>query len=179
MEFQDLDLSKKLPFIRSSNMKIIILISAVVLLIGIGVFSNLYGKMINEKTEDKNNNAVPTIVTSNIKSNPTPVTAVDLVSEAPVIQLSNFFVLILQNKRSDAEKFISEYSSPANFQSFIEGVSNNRDVIKFYFVGIEYSQQQNFAYVTVKILVSGNVSHYRFAMIKTNSEWKIFSEEVI
>jgi len=49
MQFQDFDLSRKLPFIRSSNIKIAALISFVLLLVGINVFVILYGKAQRDK----------------------------------------------------------------------------------------------------------------------------------
>ncbi len=179
MEFQDFDLSNKLPYVRSNNIKIVILVSVVILLIGITVFSNLYGKLVNEKDTVKNNTAISTGVTPGTGSVPASEVVVNLKNEAPVIELSNFFNLILQNKRSDAEKIISEYAPGDLFQSFIDEMSGQKEAVKFNFMGVKYSQQQNFAYITVEITGSGTKFYQRFTMIKINSVWKIFSREAI
>ena len=52
MELRDLNPANKLPFIKSSNKKIIILLSVVAVLFGVGLYANLYGAS-KRKTTDR------------------------------------------------------------------------------------------------------------------------------
>lgn len=178
MEVQDLDLSKKLPFIRSNNTKIIVLGIFVVLLVGIVIFSNVYGKSENRNGSSDNNKILPTSIYPSVGvTNSTPESKTNAANEAPIIVLSNYFNLMLQDNNSEAEKLISEYSSLDPFQTFESEMSGNKNLLKVNYISLKYSQEENFAYVTVEVTNSGVKIYYRFTMIKLNSDWKIFSVE--
>lgn len=180
MEVQDLDLSKKLPFIRSNNKKIIVLGIFVTLLIGIVIFSNVYGKMESKKGSFVNNNVIPTSIYPSVGViNPSTNPKVDAASEAPIVVLSSYFTLLLQNNISEARKLISEYSSQDSFQTFESEMINNKDSLKTSYISLKYSQQENFAYITVETTNSGVKSYYRFILMKLNSDWKIFTVEKV
>lgn len=180
MEVQDLDLSKKLPFIRSNNLKIIILVVVVVLLIGVTIFSNVYGRSLGSKENTGNSNVVPTAIYPSVGIyGPTDKPKVSAGSEAPIVVLSSYLNLLLQNNVSEARKLISEYSSPASVQIFENEVTDNKDSLKTNFISLKYSQEGNFAYVTIETSNLEVKNYYRFTMIKLNSDWKIFSVEKV
>lgn len=180
MEIQDPVLPKKLPFYRSSNAKIIILMSVVILLVGIALFANIYGKISREK-EAAVGNAGNTMVAlqPNTNGNFSSGTTVNLESEEPVLVLNDFINLLLDNKKDEAEKRISEYSSTEYLKDFMDEHLGKKTEVDFDIMQIKYSPEKTFSYIAVESSIDGVRAYYRFTMIKINSDWKVFREEKI
>jgi len=179
MEIQDFDLSRKMPYIRSNNMKIVILGSVVTVLIGITIFSNLYGRLVNKKESVKNNTAVPTGVYVNTGNYIKPETTINPAKENADVELTNFLNFLLQNREAEAEKLIWGKSPTSFFKSFIDQVISQRETIKFSIVETKYIKRDDFmlSYIIVEVSGSEGVTHHRFSMIMTDLGWRIFMEE--
>lgn len=173
MQFQDLDPTRKLPFIRSSTTKILILVSVVVLLMAANFYVIFKGKT-------KNGSEVATVTGEEKKENTAPSGSVvyDVNKDESVLVLMSFLKYLKDGNKTEAEKLISVYSSPDFFQTFIsENIS--REDITFNPIGFKYSQQKNFSYVTMEISKGSSKEYYKFVLIKNNSKWEIVSFEKI
>lgn len=177
MDFESFDLSNKLPYIRSSNLKIIVLVSVVLLLITVVVISNIYGNLRN-----KNGNVAtsPTaLITGSPADSGSNGAAVDLKNEAPVIALSDFLNLITEGKRDEAEKMVSEYASGDLIHGFIDEFSKNEALAEYKFLDVKYTGQNNYVVITVEMPELGVKKYKRITLIKINSVWKVFFIEAI
>lgn len=175
MQFQDFDLSRRLPFIRSSNVKIIALISFVLLLVGVNVFVILYGKAQREKESlNAENTGNTTIYLPTTGVNITPAGN----SEAVTV-LNKFLQLVKQGKATEAERLISEYSTPEAFQSIINDGLVLGDSLVYNILGTSYSSMQNYAFITVEFSKNNIKEYHKFTLIKINSEWKMLTDEII
>lgn len=180
MELQNLETPKKISFFNRNNLKIIILMSVVLLLIGIAVFSNVYGKILRDKEAaiGSSNNALVTIQ-PNASGNFSSGTTVGLESEEPVLVLTDFFNSVLDDKRSDAEKHLSEYSSMEYLKDFMDEYLGKKGEVKIDIMQITYSPEKTFSYIAVEKSGVDMKVYYRFTMIKINSEWRVFRMEKI
>ncbi|KKR11609.1 MAG: hypothetical protein UT39_C0005G0044 [Candidatus Woesebacteria bacterium GW2011_GWA1_39_21] len=172
MELRDLNPANKLPFIKSSNKKIIILLSVVAVLFGVGLYANLYGASKRNSTvqQSETTQAVTPVVTGSMGSTITE----DGKKEAPTV-LNGFLNLLKQGQIDEANQFVSSYSSIEYFTDLKNNLYNPSQQVLLSTLETKYSESGKFAFVTLEIATVEKKTYYKFVLMKENSGWKAMS----
>lgn len=175
MELSNLDPTKKLPFIRSSNKKIIILLLFVLVLFSIGLYANLYGA---SRRKDVANQQTPQL-TPTPKVSPAQVTP--QISgpdqEQTTKILTNFLNSLRGDKNDETAKLISSYSSIDYFDNLKSDLVNSGNNLSIGITKISKGESGNFLFVTIQITTSGGKKDYKLTLINENSQWMMMSAQ--
>jgi len=180
MEPQQSNLKSKFSLIWSKNSKIIILGVFVFLLIGITIFSNVYGSI--SRSSEKRNLETDRLLSQDVNlGDDSTVTSgsTGYLDEAPVAELLKFFKLLRNNKVDEASGSLSDLNSKEKLKHFMEGVVRYKNNISFTVFSVKYSENKDYAYVGVEITVSQTKTYWDFTMVKIDSQWKVYNGEVL
>lgn len=180
MQFQDLDPTKKLPYIRSSNKKIIALLSFVLLLVAVNIYVIFYGR--NNDLATQSDSKVVQTVGDPAGDGTQPVddfAPAQVMDKSAEKALIDFLVYIKKKNIAEAEEYISEYSSRLRFEEvFREGV-NYGETISYKILNTKFSSQGNYAYITIEFMSKNATQYQKYTLIKINSSWKLVTVEIL
>lgn len=180
MQIQDLDPTKKLPYIRSSNKKIIALLSFVLLLVAINIFVVFYGKSNNSAIQSENK-----VVQTAGDSTEDVTQPVDDFAPAQVQDknaektLTDFLELIKAKKIAEAQEYISEYTSRVEFEEVLNEGVNYGETISYKILSTKFSSQGNYSYITIEFMSKNATQYQKYTLIKINSSWKLVEVEIL
>jgi len=180
MQIQDLDPTKKLPYIRSSNKKIIALLSFVLLLVAINIFVVFYGKSNNSATQSDNKVVQTAGEPAGDGTQPVDGLASAQVQDKNAEKaLTDFLELIKAKKIVEAEGFISEYSSRLRFEEVLREGVDYGETISYKILSTKFSSQGNYAYITIEFMSKNAAQYQKYTLIRINSSWKLVEVEIL
>lgn len=171
LNIKDFNLAGKLPHIRSSNPKIVILISVVVFLIVVNVFVVLYGKTKNqEKTRDS-------VLIDTVSENQYVQFVED--DKTAVNTLNKFLESIKNKNLEEMRLYYSDYKKESDFLSLVNDVKVYGEDIDFGILQINRSSLPKYKFVLTEVTKGIVKEYHMFTLIEESGEWKIVTEEKI
>ena len=171
LNIKDFNPAGKLPHIRSSNPKIVILLMVVLFLVVVNIFVIIYGKTKNQ--EKPQNSVLIETVSENQY-------AQFVENDKTAINALNKFLELIKNKNLDEMRlYYSDYTKESDFLSLINDVKVYGRDVDFNILQINRSSLQKYVFVLTEV-TKGTVKEYHmFTLIEESGEWKIVTEEKI
>ncbi|HLE49329.1 MAG TPA: hypothetical protein VI819_04860 [Patescibacteria group bacterium] len=173
MDFEDFDVSKKLPHIRAKNWQVIFWGGIVVGLIALNIFVILYGRSKRASQQVYS----PTQEGSETRGN-NIVTGIQVDAAEPEQVVTGFLAALNSTDVLQGKEFISRKTNPDALLFFIVDESKYRN-FTYYILGAKVDRDKTVAEVSAEITLGSLKEFHTFTLFLEDSYWKIVDDKII